>query len=166
MVAKEITIPKVGWRHAAREADGAASALDRQAKGNKANRIAVADRLAPNKSEDLMKIKFLLAGTTLALTGWFALASASALKGPSLTGQSVAQNEQVAENDQIAQNDHGQDRKDRNNEFYQGQRGQWDQKSSGWQWHGAQGDEWYQGRRGHWYMEHNRWQWRGDRDDR
>jgi hypothetical protein len=116
--------------------------------------------------EDLMKVKILLGGTTLVLTGWFALASASPLKQLSPTGHQVAQIEQLAQNEQVAQNDRGQDRKDGDNEYYQGQRGRWTQESNGWQWRGAQGNEWYQGRRGHWYMEHNRWQWQGDRDDR
>ena len=56
------------------------------------------------------------------------------------------------------QKDGGRD----DNEWYQGQRGRWNQEGNRWQWKGAEGDQWYQGQRGHWYQEGNRWQWRGD----
>src|SRR5271166_3305830 len=106
-----------------------------------------------------MKVITLLGGTALALTGWVALVSATALKGPSLNDNQVVQNEQLAQNERVAENDHG-DRKGPNDEWYQGQRGRWNQESNVWHWQAAQGDQWYQGRRGHWYREHNGWQWR------
>ena len=102
-----------------------------------------------------MKVKALLIGTTLALAGWFALAYASALKSPSLSGYQFAQNEQH-------ERDHGQlghERKNPGDEWYQGQRGHWYQdRNKKWQWRGVQGDQWYQGQQGHWYQENNGWQ--------
>jgi hypothetical protein len=103
-----------------------------------------------------MKVRPLLTGTTLALAGWFALASASTLKSPSLPSYQVAQNEQHERHQE--QPAHG--RKNQNDEWYQGQRGHWYQENNRWQWRGAPpGDQWYQGQRGHWYnSEPNVWQ--------
>ena len=101
-----------------------------------------------------MKAKPLLTGTTLALGVWFALASASPLKSPSLPSYQVAQNEQHERH----QGQPSHERKDRDDEWYQGQRGRWYQENNRWQWRGAQGDQWYQGQRGHWYSEPNGWQ--------
>jgi hypothetical protein len=47
-------------------------------------------------------------------------------------------------------------------EWYQGQQGQWQRHGNSWQWRGSQGDQWYQGRRGHWYQERGGWQFRAD----
>lgn len=83
-----------------------------------------------------MKAKFLLMGTTVALTGWFALAP-------------VAANANPASSYELAQN-----------EWYQGQRGEWHQHHHKWEWRPAEGDEWYQGVQGHWYLERdNKWRW-------
>jgi hypothetical protein len=101
-----------------------------------------------------MKIKTLLTGTTLALAGWFALASAGTLQNRSLPGYQVAQNDEHGNQER-----RGHDRKGWD-EWYQGQRGRWQHENNGWQWRGApgEGDEWYQGQRGHWYQEPNGWQ--------
>jgi hypothetical protein len=76
-----------------------------------------------------MKVKTLLTGTTLALAGWFALASASTLKSPALPGYQVAQNEQHERN----QGQRGHDGKNPGDEWYQGQQGHWSQEKNGWQ---------------------------------
>jgi len=47
-------------------------------------------------------------------------------------------------------------------QYYQGQRGRWNQQGNEWQWSGAEGDQWFQGQRGHWYQERNGPQFRGD----
>ena len=79
-----------------------------------------------------MKVRILVVGTTLALTGWFALASASSLKPSSVPGEAVIQNEQIAQNEE---------RRERNDdEWYQGQRGHWHQEPNGWQWRGDRDD--------------------------
>jgi hypothetical protein len=97
-----------------------------------------------------MKVKILLAGSTLFLAGWFALASAGTLKSPSLPGYQVAQNERHQEARGHDQND----------QWYQGQRGRWQEENKAWQWRTApgEGDDWYQGQQGHWYQEKNGWQ--------
>ena len=51
------------------------------------------------------------------------------------------------------------------NEWYQGQQGEWHQKGHSWQWKSTHGDDWYQGRQGHWYRERNGWQWYGNDGD-
>jgi hypothetical protein len=102
-----------------------------------------------------MNVKILAVGTTLALAGWFALASAAPLKSPSLSGYQVAEND----HNERHQEGRGHDWKDRDDEWYQGQRGRWHHDNDGWQWRTApgEGDEWYQGQRGHWYQESNGW---------
>ena len=34
------------------------------------------------------------------------------------------------------------------NEWYQGQQGEWHQKGHNWRWESTHGDDWYQGRQG------------------
>ena len=51
------------------------------------------------------------------------------------------------------------------NEWYQGQQGQWHRHGNGYQWKSTHGDQWYQGRQGHWYRERNGWQWYGNDGD-
>jgi hypothetical protein len=100
-----------------------------------------------------MKVKISLAGTTLALAGWFALASAGTLKSPSLPGY------QVAQNDHNERHQEGRGH-DQNDQWYQGQRGRWQEENKAWQWRTApgEGNDWYQGQQGHWYQEKNGWQ--------
>ena len=51
------------------------------------------------------------------------------------------------------------------NEWYQGQQGQWQRHGNNWQWKSTHGDEWYQGRQGRWYQEKEGWQWYGNDGD-
>jgi len=39
------------------------------------------------------------------------------------------------------------------NDWYQGQQGQWSHHGKSWQWGSTHGDDWYQGHQGHWYQE-------------
>jgi len=39
------------------------------------------------------------------------------------------------------------------NEWYQGQQGQWQHHGHSWRWGSSHGDDWYQGHQGHWYQE-------------
>src|ERR1019366_2029225 len=39
------------------------------------------------------------------------------------------------------------------NEWYQGQQGQWQRHGKQWRWESTHGDDWYQGQQGHWYNE-------------
>ena len=108
-----------------------------------------------------MKLKILFTSTTIALAGWFALASAGAFNGSALAGDQASSGYRVAQNEEHPGHEiqRGHDRDD---EWYQGQRGHWTQDHNRWQWQGAQGDEWYQGQRGHWYSEPNGWQFGSD----
>jgi hypothetical protein len=51
------------------------------------------------------------------------------------------------------------------NEWYQGQQGQWQRHGNNWLWKSTHGDEWYQGRPGRWYQEKEGWEWRGNDGD-
>jgi hypothetical protein len=51
------------------------------------------------------------------------------------------------------------------NQWYQGQQGQWRQQGDRWRWESSHGDDWYQGRQGHWYQERDGWRWRGNDGD-
>ena len=44
-------------------------------------------------------------------------------------------------------------------DWYQGQRGHWNQDKDDkkWRWQGADNDQWYQGHPGHWYQEKEGW---------
>ena len=48
------------------------------------------------------------------------------------------------------------------NEWYQGQQGQWHRQGNSWRWKSTHGDQWYQGRQGAWYRERNGWEWYGN----
>jgi hypothetical protein len=45
------------------------------------------------------------------------------------------------------------------NEWYQGQQGQWQQHGKQWRWESTHGDDWYQGHQGHWYQERDGWRY-------
>jgi len=51
------------------------------------------------------------------------------------------------------------------NEWYQGQQGQWKRQGNSWRWESTHGDDWYQGKKGHWYREKKDWEWHGDDGD-
>jgi hypothetical protein len=106
--------------------------------------------------EDLMKGKTLLTGSAIVLAGWFALASGSAFRSPAYAGdQSLSGSQSARNGERDYQVPRGADRDD---QWYQGQRGHWRQDHNRWQWRGAQGDQWYMGQPGHWYSENNGWQ--------
>jgi hypothetical protein len=112
-----------------------------------------------------MKVKTILATTAFALAGWFAMASASPLRGPAQDGARALSGYQLAQ-DEHHEMGHGpmipaEPRPD-HDEWYQGQRGRWYRDHDHWRWHGAKGDDWYQGQRGHWYNEPNGWQFGTD----
>jgi hypothetical protein len=117
-----------------------------------------------------MKIKNTLSAaslalvTSFALAGWYAPAFASPLEA--LSGNSHSQaGYQVAEDEHERErgDDHDKSRHQRDDEWYQGQRGHWDRDHDNWQWRGAEGDEWYMGQRGHWYDQgNNGWQFGSD----
>lgn len=48
------------------------------------------------------------------------------------------------------------------NEWYQGQQGQWQKHGHQYRWQSTHGDEWYQGKQGHWYQDRNGWHWIGN----
>ena len=105
-----------------------------------------------------MKAGTLLTTSAIVLAGWFALASGGGFKNSAYAGDQSARNDQRQEY-QAPQQYQVPRGADRDNEWYQGQRGHWRQdRDHRWQWRGAQGDEWYQGQRGHWYDESNGWQ--------
>ena len=52
------------------------------------------------------------------------------------------------------------------NEWYQGQQGQWQRHGNQWRWESTHGDDWYQGQQGHWYDEKDGWQYLGNNGDR
>ena len=99
-----------------------------------------------------MKAKALFTGAIIALAGWFVLAFASALQSSALAGDQALAGYQVAQGDENREHQ-AQRGHDRDDEWYQGQRGRWSEHQHRWQWQGAQGDQWYQGQRGHWYQE-------------
>jgi len=51
------------------------------------------------------------------------------------------------------------------NEWYQGQQGQWQRHSNKWRWESTHGDEWFQGQQGHWYRDQYGWHWYGNDGD-
>jgi hypothetical protein len=51
------------------------------------------------------------------------------------------------------------------NQWYQGQQGQWQRHGKSWQWKSSHGDDWYQGQQGHWYQQQNGWQWNSNDGD-
>ncbi|HXD90526.1 MAG TPA: hypothetical protein VNU00_05650 [Candidatus Binataceae bacterium] len=52
------------------------------------------------------------------------------------------------------------------NEWYQGQQGQWVHQGNRWRWESTHGDDWYQGHQGHWYKTKHGWEWySNDGDD-
>jgi hypothetical protein len=51
------------------------------------------------------------------------------------------------------------------NEWYQGQQGEWQQHGKKWRWRSTHGDEWYQGNQGHWYRDRKGWHWIGNDGD-
>ena len=48
------------------------------------------------------------------------------------------------------------------NEWYQGQQGQWQKHGHNYKWESTHGDDWYQGRQGHWYEDKSDWYWVGN----
>ncbi|MFZ0678343.1 hypothetical protein [Candidatus Binatus sp.] len=48
------------------------------------------------------------------------------------------------------------------NDWYQGQQGQWQKHGSKWRWKSAHGDQWFQGKQGHWYQDKKGWHWYGN----
>src|ERR1039458_960926 len=51
------------------------------------------------------------------------------------------------------------------NEWYQGQQGQWQRHGKQSRWESTHGDDWYQGQQGHWYNEPDGWRWLGNNGD-
>ena len=51
------------------------------------------------------------------------------------------------------------------NEWYQGQQGEWERHGPRWRWRSTHGDQWYQGRQGHWYLDRKGWHWIGNDGD-
>jgi hypothetical protein len=50
-------------------------------------------------------------------------------------------------------------------DWYQGQQGQWVKHGSKYRWQSTHGDEWYQGKQGHWYQDKKGWHWYGNDGD-
>ena len=48
------------------------------------------------------------------------------------------------------------------NQWYQGQQGQWRQHGDRTRWQSTHGDEWFQGHQGHWYQEQEGLRWRSN----
>jgi len=102
-----------------------------------------------------MKIKTVLATTTLALIGSVALAAASPLFGNPPYNGWAAPGYRLAQNEQHHHHHHERVLRD---EWYQGQPGHWYQHGNQWRWRGADGDTWHMGQQGHWYQEANGYQ--------
>jgi hypothetical protein len=51
------------------------------------------------------------------------------------------------------------------NDWYQGQQGQWTRHGKKWRWESSHGDQWYQGKQGHWYQDKKGWHWYGNEGD-
>lgn len=109
-------------------------------------------------------IAIILALAGLTLAAWCAPAGADPVNGSAASYRSSMSYRvaQMEPNEQREEHHKWQEKHDRDDDWYQGQRGHWDRDHNRWQWHGAQGDEWWMGQRGHWYQEQNGWAFGSD----